>query len=603
MGFESVDYLQINLQHSKAATDELIRKDNSFLISLIQEPYLYREKPHFSSASSKVTISAMSSRACLRIDSSLPSWEVAQFTSRDMATALIRLESSDDPSSTSVQTKQVYVSSIYLDIQVDISDQVEFKSLLHHCHTNRIPLLIGCDLNAHSPYWGCETDNERGQALEELIDLYQLTVHNSDSEATFVTSRASSIIDVTLTNKWYQLCFDISDWRVDKSLSFSDHRYLRFSSGFFSPTQMSNRPFLKADWTRFYCHVSCKIDNLPSAFTTNLHVAAQAWTDMIVSTLDEVIPLQPVKRGRPVPWWTAQLAKKRRNLLRLYHKLRRGRGVPALWQEYHDRRRIYKNLIFKAKRDSWRSFCSTFDNVRDVSNIIKAVKPKTHQEVGLIQNHSSGLSPNNPEESIQNLLQVHFPDGQLLSHRDPVFLFWNQGGEMELDETDGIDTIDGIITMEKIKESISSFCSYKAAGPDGIAPCVLQHLPQAALEYLRVIFVRSFRMGIIPGVWTEMRVVFIPKPNKDSYDIAKFFRPITLSSFVLKTVERSIHWHLCEAHLHHQPLVSQHAFQVGLSTESALSEAVDFIEEAVYNRQIALAVSLDCSGAFDNIYF
>jgi len=603
MGLESIEYLQINLQHSKAATDELIRKDSSYLIAFIQEPYLYRDKPHFSSASSKTSVSASPSRACLRIDRSLPSWEVAQFTSQDMATALIRMESQPDSSSTSSQLKNVYVSSVYLDIQIDISEQLEFKSLLNHCNTHRIPLIVGCDSNAHSPLWGCEVDNERGRALEEIIDQYHLSVHNSGSDATFVSTRASSIIDVTLTNRWYQLHFDLYDWEVDKSLSFSDHRYIKFSSGFFKPLNSSHRPFLKADWARFYCDVACKIDKLPPASSTNLHLAAQSWTDMIRSSMDEILPLQPTKCRRPVPWWTAQLSKKRRNLLRLHHKVRRGRGSPALQETFRERRKAYKALIRKAKRDSWRTFCSEYCSVKDISNIINAVKPKTTKDVGLITNHFTGLPPSSPEESITNLLQVHFPDGQTLSPEDPIFLSWNQGGDEELDETDSLDTIDGIITMEKIKESISSFSSFKAAGPDEISPCILQHLPDGALEYLRILFIRSLRMGIIPGVWTEMRVVFIPKPNKDSYDIAKSFRPITLSSFVLKTLERLIHWYLSESHLSLQPLVSQHAFQVGLSTESALSEAVDFIEEAVYNRRIALAVSLDCSGAFDNINF
>jgi ribonuclease HI len=51
------------------------------------------------------------------------------------------------------------------------------------------------------------------------------------------------------------------------------------------------------------------------------------------------------------------------------------------------------------------------------------------------------------------------------------------------------------------------------------------------------------------------------------------------------------------------PLYSQHAYTIGRSCDTALTEIVDIIERAVSRREKALAVSLDCSGAFDRIRF
>ena len=42
---------------------------------------------------------------------------------------------------------------------------------------------------------------------------------------------------------------------------------------------------------------------------------------------------------------------------------------------------------------------------------------------------------------------------------------------------------------------------------------------------------------------------------------------------------------------------------MGLSTETALSEVLNYVEKAFYNKQKVLAVSLDCSGAFDYVNF
>ena len=51
------------------------------------------------------------------------------------------------------------------------------------------------------------------------------------------------------------------------------------------------------------------------------------------------------------------------------------------------------------------------------------------------------------------------------------------------------------------------------------------------------------------------------------------------------------------------PLLGQHAYMAGRSTETALSEVVDAMEKMIHRQKYLLAVSLDCSGAFDNIRF
>ncbi len=46
-------------------------------------------------------------------------------------------------------------------------------------------------------------------------------------------------------------------------------------------------------------------------------------------------------------------------------------------------------------------------------------------------------------------------------------------------------------------------------------------------------------MGHIPKPWKNVRVVLITKPGKEP-SLAKYYRPISLSSFMLKTLERLI---------------------------------------------------------------
>jgi len=94
---------------------------------------------------------------------------------------------------------------------------------------------------------------------------------------------------------------------------------------------------------------------------------------------------------------------------------------------------------------------------------------------------------------------------------------------------------------------------------------------------------------------------YLPKPGKDDYK-AKAFRPISLTSFLLKGLEKVVDRYL----LRDGPLLDlpihprQHAFQAGKSTESTLHQLVNRIEKALEAGQYALGVFFDIQGAFDN---
>jgi hypothetical protein len=108
----------------------------------------------------------------------------------------------------------------------------------------------------------------------------------------------------------------------------------------------------------------------------------------------------------------------------------------------------------------------------------------------------------------------------------------------------------------------------------------------------------------MPRLWQKAKVVFIPKAGKKDYTSVKSFRPICLTSFFLKALERLILWRLQSVEFTLKPLSQfQHAFSPGKSTESALHHVVEKLEKALLGDQFALGVFIDIEGAFDNIGF
>ena len=90
---------------------------------------------------------------------------------------------------------------------------------------------------------------------------------------------------------------------------------------------------------------------------------------------------------------------------------------------------------------------------------------------------------------------------------------------------------------------------------------------------------------------------------KESYNLAKSFRPISLSSFYMKGLERLVFWELERTSLTENPLhPNQHAFRKSKGTDTALSSVVNEIEKGLYNKDTyTLCVFLDIQGAFDNL--
>jgi len=95
----------------------------------------------------------------------------------------------------------------------------------------------------------------------------------------------------------------------------------------------------------------------------------------------------------------------------------------------------------------------------------------------------------------------------------------------------------------------------------------------------------------------------VPKPGRSDYSHAKAFRPISLTSFLLKTLERLIDRYIRDSVLLVHPLQkNQHAYQAGKSTETALHSLVIRTERTLERQESALGVFLDIEGAFDNAF-
>ena len=158
------------------------------------------------------------------------------------------------------------------------------------------------------------------------------------------------------------------------------------------------------------------------------------------------------------------------------------------------------------------------------------------------------------------------------------------------------------ITSERIKLAIHKFEKGKAPGIDNIPPDLLMDIGPIMTEEIRQLFLDVVSASYTPTHWRQSKVIFIPKSGKSDYSIAKAYRPISLTPFLFKTLERLCFWHSHEQALEKIPIHQrQYAYKAGMGTETAISKVLDTIEKGMMRRQFAVGCFLDIASAFDRL--
>ncbi|XP_071054977.1 uncharacterized protein [Onthophagus taurus] len=145
-----------------------------------------------------------------------------------------------------------------------------------------------------------------------------------------------------------------------------------------------------------------------------------------------------------------------------------------------------------------------------------------------------------------------------------------------------LNTISDSLMEDKIRWAINSFSPFKTPGPDSIIPALLQWGLEDLVPHLAEIFQACLALRYILSRWREVTVNFIPKPGKLDHFTPKSFRPISLSSFVLKTLERLCDRYIRDFCLPTKPVnPNQHAYTQGKSILTALHSVTNFVGGAL----------------------
>ena len=164
-----------------------------------------------------------------------------------------------------------------------------------------------------------------------------------------------------------------------------------------------------------------------------------------------------------------------------------------------------------------------------------------------------------------------------------------------------LDSLNWSSTIEDVERTCKHIDTGRAYGSDNIHPAFLKHGGKSLYVALHHIFSYSYRHAVIPTQWKESIIVPLYKDGDTS--LAQSYRPISLTSCVMRTMEHMIQAKLI---LHADTVIHRHqyGFRPRHSTHNAIIHLLEDIRATARQHpkcEIPI-VFLDLKKAFDRVW-
>ncbi|XP_018573638.1 uncharacterized protein LOC108912742 [Anoplophora glabripennis] len=165
--------------------------------------------------------------------------------------------------------------------------------------------------------------------------------------------------------------------------------------------------------------------------------------------------------------------------------VREGEGTS--WDDYKTARREFKKELRRSKRSGWKAYCSELESLPETARLMKILSCDKREKLESLK-REDGTWTTSSEECLELLLETHFSGG---------------GHVVEGTRAEPMPQADWLLAEELIGDeavtwAVNEFEPYKAAGPDGVFPSLLQRGLDILLPCTVRVFRASLAMGYVP---------------------------------------------------------------------------------------------------------
>ena len=460
-------------------------------------------------------------------------------------------------------------------------------------------IVVG-DFNSHSQSWGYQHMDRRGEEVENWQDENQLLLINSPSDQpTFYSRRwhTTSTPDIALCTE--DLHGGITR-EVGEQLGGSDHRpvLLKLNLGASVEATFPRWNYKKANWT-IYEHRTSILSKDVVVQGRDINLVVKDFNACILRAAQETIPRGARRDYRP--YWSQELQDLQDDLTEARKAAETNPSQENNTKLQHAKARFLRHKI-QACRRSWREKTASLNLEKDCRKLWKITKQLNDED-----NSRARITLEEGSRLLTGRQAAdRFAEDYARESNIPITASKQRDARRELRESKPTRTtarpMQQPLRLDELQRALRKLKPRKSPGPDGITNEMLIHLGSAAVCKLLQIFNHSWEQGVLPQIWREAIMIPILKKGKTPKK-ANSYRPISLTSCVVKTMERVVNERLkCYLEMEDILVPEQAGFRQFRSTEDQATYLSQEVEDAFQEQKLVLASWIDLQKAFDKVW-
>ena len=310
-------------------------------------------------------------------------------------------------------------------------------------------------------------------------------------------------------------------------------------------------------------------------------IALQNFKKILFSKVDNHIPKFVIKKEHQPPWFDSECVTKCKEKDKL-HKLFKQKKTLQAELKFKVFRREFKSLINSKMRANL-DYCNRNILTKKFWSHVKS--SKNSSRIPEVISYE-GLTANEPLAKANMFNKCFYKQ-----FSEPSYYETNI--DFESDSTFDID-----LSASRVKPILDNLDINKAQGPDAISGAVLKNCSETLAYPLSILFNLSYNTGYIPQEWKLANVV--PVHKKDDKNKVTNYRPISLTSLVMKVFERILYDELLTRTIDKID-TRQHGFLRNRSCNSNLLLFTESIARSLHEKIGTDVIYLDFAKAFDTL--